>query len=133
METGKEDAVLALKEKIHLLEEKRAGRMIDLKIQFKKTIENLKPINLIEDVFSSTIKNNVLVSAIGITSGYLTKKAIVGSSKNPFLKLLGALAGRGIANIMSKHPEEVRSIGAKFFHSLLGKKDEPLIENQHDH
>lgn len=94
-----------------------------LRDQFFHTMESLKPINLIKDVFtSSEAKTTVVDTAIGMTSGYLAKKAIVRSSKNPILKLLGTIIGVGVANFMSKHPETIKYIGGKILNGVVNSK-----------
>jgi hypothetical protein len=118
------DASFLLREKILLMEIQRESEIILLKNQLRLTIESLKPLNLIKEVFTSTeMKTNVVDTALGMTSGYIIKKAIVRSSKNPFLKLLGTIIGMGAAKLVTKHPDGIKSIGAKIVSTVFKKEE----------
>lgn len=127
-----QDPSALLKEKILLLEAECVLQNGLLKDQFKLTVESLKPMNVIKDMFVSAIKNNVVDSAIGMTSGYLAKKTIVRSSSNPFIKILGSMVGIGVANFMAKHPDGIKNIGAKLLNSFF-KKESVGTEGEDDH
>ena len=78
-----------------------------LKEQFNLAAENLKPVNLIKnslhDVISSPeLKHDILSKAVGLATGYLSKKILVGSSHNPIKKLLGIFLQFSISNIVEK-------------------------------
>ncbi len=120
----KQDASYLLKEKIQLKELELAMEKNLLQDQFKLTIESLKPANLIKEALtSSQTKTTVLDTAIGMTSGYLIKKAVVRSSKNPFLKLLGTIVEMGAANMVTKHPEAIKFIGGNILARIFKKKE----------
>jgi len=128
----KQDHILLLRERILLLEVECGLQNTLLKEQFKTTIESLKPMNVIKGAVTSIIKNNVVDTAIGLSSGYLVKKSIVRSSKNPFLKMLGALVGMGVANVMAKHPEGIKTMGSRILNSFFkGEMTEPEKQNDH--
>lgn len=98
----------ALKKTIHLLKIKQAIEMVYLKDQFNHTYESLKPLNLIKNVFgqmatSSDFKGNILNNVIGISTGYLTKKIILGSTHNPIKRILGTILQFVITNIVTKN------------------------------
>ncbi len=70
---------------IQLLEAEQAVKLKLMKKQFHLAYESLKPVNLIEstlkDIASSPILvNNILVTSIGMLSGYLSQKAVTGKS-----------------------------------------------------
>lgn len=60
-----------------------------LKEDLQEIVENLTPLNLIKNVIadseisSENIGQNILNDAIGISSGYITKRLMFGSSNNP--------------------------------------------------
>ena len=102
----------ALKEKILLLEHQQKQELIVLKNQFHDTYESLKPINFLKNTFhevtsSPDIKNNLLNNAIGIATGFLTKKVLVGASHNPIKRILGTVLEFLIANVVSKKVGQV--------------------------
>lgn len=120
-----------LNETIILLQNKQAEELKLLKEQFHLTYETLKPINLIKSSFhevtsspSPDIKNNLLNNVIGLTTGYLSKKIIVGASNNPIKKILGALLQFTIANVVSKHSDAIKSVGGNLLHRILKRSSE---------
>ena len=100
-----------LKEAILVLKLKQAEYFLQLKDQYYYTYESLKPINIIKKAFgqmatSSEFKGNILSNVIGITTGYLTKKVLLGSTHNPIKRILGTLLQFVITNIVTKHAEK---------------------------
>ena len=96
-----------LKEAIKKLEIKQAEEGQLVKEQLLITYENLKPVNILrniaKDVYSSENYTQDFVEIIaGMTSGFITKKIVVGSSKNPVLKLVGLAIQFGITTLVSK-------------------------------
>jgi hypothetical protein len=103
-----------LKESISLLEKRQAEELILLKEQFHDVYESLKPINQIKDALHGIarlpdIKNVIISNAIGLTTGYLSKKVMVGGSHNPLKKLLGTFLQFAIANAVSKHSGTIKT------------------------
>ena len=99
-----------LKEAIAILKIKQAQDLMQLKDQYHHTYESLKPVNLIKNAFgqlatTTEFKGNILNSVIGIASGYLTKKVLLGSTHNPIKKVLGTILQFAITNFVSKKAE----------------------------
>ena len=104
----KKNETLVLNEKIIFLQCKQADELVILKEQFHSIYENLKPINLLKNTLqnitsSPDIKSILLNSAIGITTGFLSKKILIGSSSNPIKKLLGNVLEFTIASVVAKY------------------------------
>jgi hypothetical protein len=100
-----------LKEAIHLMKLKQANELMLLKDQYQYTYESLKPLTLIKNLFtdmttSSSIKGSLIQNLIGMTTGYITKKVVVGSSHNPIKRILGTLLQFVVTNITTKHSEQ---------------------------
>jgi hypothetical protein len=115
-----------LKTAILLLEIKRVEEMILLKEQFKITCENLKPVNLIKNKINELItapdlKDKLLNSALGLVTGYLSKKVVVGATHNPIKQLLGTLLQLGVTSIVSKNPDGIKSAIMYFKNNILSK------------
>ncbi len=109
----KPNATATLKEAIALLKLKQAEDLLQLKDQYYYTYESLKPVNLIKNAFgqiatTSEFKGNILSNVIGITTGYLTKKVLLGSTHNPIKRILGTLLQFVITNVVTKHSEKVK-------------------------
>ena len=92
---------------IHELKEKQQTEIKQLKLQFEKTYEGLKPINLIKSTISEAatspdLRKIILNNAIGLTTRFLSKKFLLGTTHNPFKKILGTILEFGIANFVAK-------------------------------
>jgi len=60
-----------------------------------------------------------------LVAGYVSKKVVIGSSHNPIKKLAGTLVLIAITNIVTKHPEQIKSVGRtiiKLFGKMIGAK-----------
>jgi hypothetical protein len=120
-------SIAELRISILLLEIKQANEMTLLKEQFNITIIGLKPGNLIKNKFhdivsSPDLKENILSTALGLAVGYLSKKAIVGSTHNPLKQLLGTLLQVGVTGIVSKNSDGIKSVASKLIGTFLNKK-----------
>jgi hypothetical protein len=117
-----------LKNAIFLLEIEQAEKGQILKEQFVISWESLKPINLIKgaihDISASPyLLDNILGTAIGLTTGYLSKKIIVGGSGNMFRKLFGSLLQFGVTNLVAQHPETIKSFSQFIIKTIFRKKE----------
>lgn len=111
---AKTNAVDSLKESIRLLEIRQAEEGQALKEQFRITYESLKPVNLIKSSLeeltgSVEIKNSLFETIVSILTGYLTKKIMVSSNSNPFMKILGAVLQFGVTTLIAKNAETIRT------------------------
>jgi hypothetical protein len=116
-----------LKDAILLLEVKQAEKRQLLKEQLFITYDSLKPINLIKgalnDVSTSPyLINNIVGTILGLGTGYLSKKLVVGGSANLFRKLMGSILQFGVTNIVAQHPDAIKSIGQFIIQHFLRKK-----------
>jgi hypothetical protein len=121
----------SLNELIITMEKKRAYELNLLKDQLHLGCESLRPLNLIKHVLhdvtdSSEVKHNFVNSAIGLGTGFLSKKLLIRDTHNPIKKVLGNLLQFGVAKIVSKHTDDFKSIGRnllkRFFNSDKAKK-----------
>ncbi len=123
-----------LKNAIQLLEEEQAVKLLFLKEQFYVTYEGLKPMNLLKNAVNDVVStpvllDNIVSTATGMVTGYISKKVFVGSSGGPLRKLVGSVLQYGITNLISKHPETVKSVGQFIINSLFHKKESPDIQS----
>lgn len=96
-----------LDQTIIALKIKKANEFNSLKQHFEITYESIKPINIIKNAFSHltdspVIKNNILNTVLGLSTGYLSKKLILGSSHNPIKRVLGSLLQFVVTNVVTK-------------------------------
>lgn len=116
----------ALNELIIHTEKQRDYELVLLKEQFHTVYDSIKPINLIKNAFrdltsSPDIKEDVVGSAIGLGSGMLSKKFLIGNTNNPIKKVLGTVAEFAIANLVTKYSGGITAIGGALLKSFFNK------------
>lgn len=117
----------ALNELIVLTQQQYNTELFQLKEQFHIAYESVKPINLIQnfvhDVTSSPkIKEDVVGNAMGLASGFISKKLMVDHNSSPVKKVLGTIMQFAIANVVSKHSADIKAVGTALYNNLLKKK-----------
>lgn len=130
---AKQSAVDSLKESIRLLEIRQAEEGQALKEQFKITYESLKPVNLIKSSISeltssAEIKNGLFETIVSIVTGYLTKKMMVSSKSNPFMKIMGAVLQFGVTSLVAKNAESIRNYIMDLIDRFMHPDDEEREE-----
>jgi hypothetical protein len=121
-------SIAGLKNAIQLLEAEQAVKGQILKEQFHNTYERLKPASLLKgtlkDIVSSpNLIENILGTTIGLATGYLTKKIVIGASGNLFRKLFGSVMQIGVTNAVAHHPDTIKSLGQAIIQRISQKKD----------
>ena len=121
-------SIAGLKNAIQLLEAEQDIKEQILKDQFHLTYESLKPASLLKGTLKDIVStpnliDNVLGTTIGLATGYLTKKIVIGASGNLFRKLFGSVMQIGITNAVAHHPDTIKSLGQAIFQRIIHKKD----------
>jgi hypothetical protein len=131
----KPNAKEALQESIRQLEIRQVQEGEELKTQFKATYESLKLVNLIKSSLkevteSAEIKSTLFESVISVLSGYVTKKLMISSKSNPFMKIVGLALQFGVTNLVAKNAEVIREYVTQMIDKFLHPKEEtPETEN----
>jgi hypothetical protein len=117
-----------LKDAIQLLEVEQGIKEQLLKDQLYLTYESLKPVNLIRNTLkeissSPYLIDNISGTAMGLASGFLSKKIFVGASGNMIRKLIGSILQFGVTNIVAKNSDIIKSVGQAIFQHFLHKKE----------
>lgn len=117
-----------LRNAIQLLEAEQAENGHLLKEQFYLTIESLKPVNLlksaIKDISSSPyLVDNIAGTAIGLVTGYLSKKMFIGSSGNKIKKIIGTILQFGITNVIAQNSDSIKSFGRSLLQHFFRRKE----------
>jgi len=133
----------ALHESINRLQIQLTQEWMLLRDQIHLTYESLKPINLIKHTFKEvssskeikTIKTGVVNNVMGITTGFLAKAILFGSSANPIKKIIGSLLQFTIASFVTENSSSIKSIGKTVLNKLFKKPtDKDLkISNNGNH
>lgn len=128
-----------LKESLELriltLETKQKEDIISFKEDIQQMFGQINPINIIKNVMgqdeNSTdgIGNTILNDVIGISTGYISKKVMFGSTNNPFKKLMGTLFQFAVAKFVSNHSEKIHAIGEVLVNKLVLKQNDIVEEN----
>ncbi len=107
---------------IATLEQQKEVQKDKLTEQFHATIESLKPINLLKTSLNKAVHSpgtvgNIIKSAVSLGVGLLSKKILIGKSTGVAKKLFGAAIKFGVAGLVSKQSNSIKSGGL----NLLGK------------
>jgi hypothetical protein len=121
-------SIAGLKNSIQLLEAEQSIKEQLLKEQLFLAYESLKPVNLIrhtlKEISSSPyLIENISGSAMGLLSGFLSRKIFVGSSGNLFKKLIGSVLQFGVTNIVAQNSDVIKSVGQTVLHHFFRKKE----------
>jgi hypothetical protein len=118
-----------LKETIHTLEARQSAEWVLLKYDALSAYESLKLINIIKSTLKQTLaapelKANITDTAIGLTTGFLAKKAMVGKTANPFKKVLGLILEMTVANKVANNAGAIKTIGGILLNKLTSSKQD---------
>jgi hypothetical protein len=121
-------SIAELKNAIQLLEVEQDLKGKLLKEHFYLTYESFKPVNLLKDTLNDIVKSpymvdNILGTALGLASGYLSKKIFIGTSGNKIKKLIGYIMQFGITNVVAQNSDAIKSFGRSVFQSFFRKKE----------
>ncbi|KAF0237456.1 MAG: hypothetical protein FD181_2022 [Prolixibacteraceae bacterium] len=119
----------SLQETIKALEIKQAEKGQLLKRELLNTYENIKSINIFRNIikeFYSTdkYKQDFVEIIAGLTTGFLTKKIVVGKSKNPLLKIVGLAIQFGITTLVSKKYNTLKDSVIQIISRFLDEKED---------
>lgn len=114
----------ALRKAIATLEQKQLNEGILLREQFFIAYESLKPVNVLRNLIrellipSPDLKENIIHSAIGLISGYLSRMLMVRSSKSPLLRFAGLVAQYGITNLVLNNSDAIKNGALRYIQKL---------------
>lgn len=101
------NATETLSQTIVLLEQKKAEELQSIQQQYAVIYESVKPLKLMKSALkmmttSPDLKHNILNTAIGLSTGYISKKLLLGSTHNPLKRVLGTVFQFVVTNLVSK-------------------------------
>lgn len=113
-----------LRDSVFLLEMKQANDWSLLKEEFHSTYERLKPVNMIKNkildiVAAPDLKTDVVNSVIGLATGFIAKKVLLGNSHNPLIKLLGIVLEIAVSNKVAKNADGIKSVGSSILKKII--------------
>lgn len=94
-----------------------------LKEHFKFTIDSLNPMNIIKEKFndaisSPTLKSDIVQGALGLATGFLTNRFLLGTSSGIIKNIAGTLVQKGLSKI-NVNPEKIKDSGISFLKNVL--------------
>ena len=121
-------SITGLKNAIQLLKAEQAIKGQLLKEQLYLTYESLKPVNFLKGTLKNIVSSpylieNILGNVLGLSTGYLSKKIVVGTSTNIVRKLFGSIVQSGVSGFIAKHPGTIKSVGHLLFQHIFRKKE----------
>lgn len=121
--------VESLKAKIAELELRQVEEGEIFKEQLDITIKNIKPANILKNIVkefysSENLMDEIINTAISVTSGFVTKKIVVGNSKNQVLKLVGLAVQFGMTTLISKKFHVLKDKLTQLINRFLDEKEE---------
>jgi len=120
-------SVAELKNAIQILEVEQSEKGQLLKEQFFITYKSLRPGNFLrstmKDISTSPyLFDNILGAAMGLVSGFISRKIFIGASGNKLKKLIGHVLQFGIINFVAMHPGAIKTIGWSIIQRFTRKK-----------
>jgi hypothetical protein len=117
-----------LKNTIQLLELEQSERGGLLKEQLFQTYDSLRFINLLKSALKQKKGSHSDIAdlagmAIGLVSGYISKKIFIGTSSNAFRKLMGSVIQLSVISFVSRHPSGIKSIGHFLLNQILNRRE----------
>jgi hypothetical protein len=111
------------------LELKAAAQKMDIQETFTAVSENLKPLNLVKSgvrsVFSGEHKEDILNALIGLGSGFLSRRLILGKSNGIIGKTVGKAIQWGMAGLVSKNAEKIKEKAGELIDRFFRKNKRP--------
>ena len=125
---SKDNAVGLLRERIVFLEKRAELESAILRAEFNNSLEKLKPANILRNTFNDVVhspemRHKALNSVIGLVTGYLTEKLVVGKTYNPLKKVFGILLEAVVANKVAKNFDTIKDTGISLYNRLFAKKN----------
>jgi hypothetical protein len=113
---------------IHALSIVQAESGKQLKTQLLLTYESLQPVSIFKSVINEAAASPNFIESIsgslmGLLGGYLSRKVSVGTSHNPFRRLIGSVLQFGITNIIALYPNAIMTLGKCILRSIFRKKE----------
>jgi hypothetical protein len=117
-------SVDGLHEAIIALESLRREQEQELTVQFRSFYGSLRPVNIIKNTVrelagSSDVRQKILSAALGMASGFIARKLFFPLSTGSVKKIFGAALQLGIAGLVTRKGNAVKSGGLRLLRSVL--------------
>jgi len=121
----------ALKTAIAKLTIEQATDLFLLKEEFRLTKEKFKFTNIIKSGFKEVtsapnITTDLFKAAVGLISGFVTKKILIGKTINPIKNLLGMVLEVFVANKVISNADTLKLVGSVLLKKMMPKKEDKV-------
>ena len=115
----------SLRTAILLLEQRQIEEEKLIREQFSVTYASLKPVNILRKVFKdmtapSHLRDDVVQTITALVTGYISRKMVVRSSRNPILRLGGMFVQYTVTKFVTKNAETIENLGVYYIKKLFG-------------
>jgi len=95
---------------------------------FHAFTESLTPVNLIKSTFNKVrdtpgLTSTVLKASVGMGVGLLSKRLLMGKSPGFFKKIIGSAIEMGVAGLVTKKSDTIKSTGSRFLKNIFRSKN----------
>ena len=106
------------------LERRQKAQKEAITTEFQDFIESLKPANMLRKLFRSVnespdLKTDIVKGAIGLGTGFLTNKLLLGKINGPFKALLATVLPAVMTKAAVDVPEKIKENGLSFLAKTL--------------
>jgi hypothetical protein len=120
-------SIAGLKKSIQLLEAEQNIKGQLFKEQLFITYESLKPVNLLKYTLKEVSSSPYMIddlsgTAMGLLSGFLSKKIVIGTSGNIIRKLIGSVLQFGVTNVVAHNSDLIKSFVQTLFQHFMQKR-----------
>jgi hypothetical protein len=121
-------SIEALRNKRRLKQDELILKEQEVKEQFNRTLESLKPVNLARSMVIHVVRSpyfidNVIGIGVGLATGYLSRKLVTGASRLIVRKLLGSVLQVGMAKLIIRRPDGNPSYRQPVFKNIFRRKE----------
>jgi hypothetical protein len=123
-----------LKNAIELLEFEQTNNWQLVKEELFEAFEGLKPLNLIKNTISEATSSpnlidNVLGVTVGLASGFVSRKIVIGRSVNVIRNLIGSALQFVVTSVVARNPDSIKTVGQTIFQLFRRKKERTLMNH----
>jgi hypothetical protein len=115
-----------LKDAIHLLKTERTVKLQQLREEGSRALEIIRPVRLLQNTvngiaMSPRLLDNIIGTAMGLATGFISKRLFIGSSGSLIRKLLGSVLQLGITTAAAHNTNFIQSFGRFAFQRIFFK------------
>jgi hypothetical protein len=116
-----------LREVIQDLESKQTSEWRLVREQVLNVCESLKLVNVIKRTLKNTLSDpdlglDIADTAIGLTTGFIAKKALIGKTNNPFKKLFGLILEMTVARKVANNADSIKKMSGILLNKIIHPK-----------